>query len=142
MFHDWTATHSAMSHRLEPMDLEAARPDREEPEPELVLDTVPTRTAELAAGRRSSSPDGAARLPGFQELSAILAAAYGRTDAGRRTVPSGGALEPLVLHVVSQGEPSPLPAGAWRLARSGRGLQRAAPAGEAAALARRAASSS
>ena len=134
VFHDWTSTHSAMIHPLDPADLEAARPDRGEPEPELALDTAPTRTAELAAGRRSSSPDGRARLPDFLELSAMLAAAYGRNDEGRRTVPSGGALEPLVVHVVSQGAPSPLTAGAWRLARSGGGLHRAAPAGEDAAL--------
>jgi SagB-type dehydrogenase family enzyme len=67
----------------------------------------------LAARRRSSEP-GAARAVSFDELSALLRAAYGRgAPDARRSVPSGGALYPLVVHALLSAELGPLEPGLW-----------------------------
>jgi SagB-type dehydrogenase family enzyme len=69
----------------------------------------------LAARRESSFP-GERRALSFEELSVLLRAVYGRGASGtRRTVPSGGALYPLLVHALVRSELGPLEAGLWWL---------------------------
>ena len=104
----------AVSPELQQLAERRVRRNRQLPAVELAKGPRLTTTlADAIERRRSSQP-----LPGGglsrTELGTILHAAYGITDAGRRTVPSGGALYPLELFVLTLtvGE---LEAGVWRL---------------------------
>jgi SagB-type dehydrogenase family enzyme len=83
----------------------------------LALAPAPTRTAALGAQRRSLAAGDAPAGAAFATLSAVLAAAYGvpAGDGGPRsgTVPSAGALYPLIVHVLLRAPLAPAAAGLW-----------------------------
>lgn len=68
--------------------------------------------ADLARRRRSTLVRDAARRPSVAELTAIVGAAYGDAQQGP-TVPSAGALRPLVLHLLVVHDLPGLPRGLW-----------------------------
>jgi SagB-type dehydrogenase family enzyme len=72
------------------------------------------RLLELAALRRSSFPGEGRHAVTFAELSLVLRAMYGRgASRARRSVGSGGALYPLVLHALAPSAVTPLEPGLW-----------------------------
>lgn len=77
------------------------------------------------AARRSSTASDPPRPVTFEELSGVLSRMYGDGSGGRRPVPSGGALYPLVLHVALAGALGPAEAGTWRYDPSAGGLRAA-----------------
>ena len=117
VFHEQTSTHSALFGPVTDADLAAARRPRAEPADagRVALEPAPSALAQLAERRSSATPADGPRAATFAELSAVVAGMYGRTAAGRRTVPSGGALEPLELHVLLAADLPPLGSGAWRV---------------------------
>lgn len=82
--------------------------------PALPLEPAPTALAALA-GRRASTGSGAAPHDvSYGELCALLAAAYAAPAADARApVASGGALYPLVVHVLVRRDAGPLTPGVW-----------------------------
>ena len=67
----------------------------------------------VARRRASGRAEGEPRPATWGSLSALLAAAYGSTDGRWLTVPSGGALYGLVVHVLLRRPLGPLEAGIW-----------------------------
>lgn len=90
----------------------SSRPDRE-PVRTVSIQPAPTRLGEIVAERRSAVAGEPPRPISFGELSTVLFAMYGRRDDGRRPVPSGGGLYPLLVHVWLRAELVPLQAGIW-----------------------------
>jgi len=76
------------------------------------LPSLSSRVLSLA-GRRASATPGSPRPASEAELGTLLAAMYGRGPGGRRTVPSGGALYPLLLHVLVRRTLGGLEPGLW-----------------------------
>ena len=66
----------------------------------------------IASRRRSAYAGEQPREVSYEELSTLLCAMYGATGE-RRPVPSGGALYPLVIHVVVRRALGPLEPGLW-----------------------------
>ena len=66
----------------------------------------------IASRRRSAFATEQPREVSYEELSTLLCAMYGATGE-RRPVPSGGALYPLVIHVVVRRALGPLEPGLW-----------------------------
>jgi SagB-type dehydrogenase family enzyme len=77
------------------------------------LAPAPTSLGDLASQRRSAEAAGTPRPVAFEELSALLGAAYGGRRRGGRPVASAGGLYPLVLHVWARETVGPLAAGLW-----------------------------
>ncbi|MEX2209580.1 MAG: SagB/ThcOx family dehydrogenase [Patescibacteria group bacterium] len=69
--------------------------------------------ARLLAQRSSAYPEDSGTKLTLQSLSGIVRATYGFTESGHRTVPSGGALYPLVIHVAAHGQIDGLNRGLW-----------------------------
>ena len=86
--------------------------------PEPLGDPVPLEAAASevgrAARRRSSALPGPEPRPlRWEQLGALLSVAYGRASVGWFTVPSGGALYPIVVHVLVRKPIGPLEPGVW-----------------------------
>jgi SagB-type dehydrogenase family enzyme len=75
------------------------------------LAPVPSQVTNLASRRRSAFATEQPRPVSFEELSTLLEAMYGAR--GRRPVPSGGALYPIVVHVGIFDPVGPLDPGLW-----------------------------
>jgi SagB-type dehydrogenase family enzyme len=75
------------------------------------LAPAPSQVAALASRRRSAHVTERPRPVSFEELSTLLEAMYGAR--GRRPVPSGGALYPIVVHVGIFDPVGPLGPGLW-----------------------------
>ena len=92
--------------------------------PPLALEPAPTALAALA-GRRASTGAGAAPHDvTYAELSALLAAAYAAPTAqARAPIASGGALYPLIVHVLVRRALGPLAPGVWWYDRDGAALR-------------------
>ena len=67
----------------------------------------------VARRRRSGRPGPEPRPLTWDELGTLLTVGYGRADSGWLTVPSGGALYPLVLDVLVRNRIGPLEPGIW-----------------------------
>jgi SagB-type dehydrogenase family enzyme len=83
----------------------------------VALAPAPTAAAALGGRRRSSNPGDPPVGATFATLSAVLAAAYGvpasAGEARSGTVPSAGALYPLIVHVLLRVPLGPAAAGLW-----------------------------
>jgi SagB-type dehydrogenase family enzyme len=91
---------------------ETFQPDRLEGSQE-ALAPISTAVADIAARRASALPQRGRREVVFPELSSLLEAMYASEPDARRPVASGGALYPLVIHVVVPTEVAPLRPGLW-----------------------------
>ena len=81
--------------------------------PALPLAPTSTELDRPLSRRRSSTASDPSRPVTFEELSTLLAQMYGGEAPGRRAVPSGGGLYPLVLHVALADRLGPAAAGTW-----------------------------
>ena len=77
------------------------------------LDPQPTQVQQISERRRSCALEGEPRSISFAELSAVLAAMYGRGPTGHRVVPSGGAIYPLLIQPLVPRPLVPLEPGLW-----------------------------
>jgi SagB-type dehydrogenase family enzyme len=79
------------------------------------VELAPAKTSlgDLASRRRSAEAAGTPRPVTFEELSSLLAVAYGGGQRSGRPVASAGALYPLVLHVWARGAVGPVTEGLW-----------------------------
>jgi SagB-type dehydrogenase family enzyme len=91
---------------------EEFRPDHLE-DPRVAIAPVGSAVRKVAAGRGSALPQRGRRAVSFTELSSLLEAMYASHRDARRPVPSGGALYPLVLHVVARTGVDSLGPGLW-----------------------------
>lgn len=87
------------------------------PERSVALAAETTAVGALAGRRRSMTLQDAPRAATFEELSALLAAAYAVTQApgapASGSLPSAGALYPLVIHVLLREPLGPAEPGLW-----------------------------
>ena len=86
------------------------RPGHGEP---VALRPDPSTLGALARRRSSGRVDSTPHPATFAAVSALLAAAYGATDGRWLTVPSGGALYGMVIHLLLREPLGPLEAGLW-----------------------------
>jgi SagB-type dehydrogenase family enzyme len=77
------------------------------------LEPGPSSVLAIARRRSSATPSDEPRGVSWTELSTVLSSGYGRGDEGRFTVPSGGGMYGLVLHVLLRQPCGPLDAGVW-----------------------------
>lgn len=91
---------------------ETFQPERLEGQ-EAALAPLPTTVGGIASRRASALPKGDRRAVSFAELSSLLQAMYASEPGARRPVASGGALYPLVVHVVARTGVDSLPSGLW-----------------------------
>ena len=122
----WRAFHNVSSNpnsRLRPigadelaaLSTQSFRPTGELGEPIAVatVPTVPDGIGRLARRRRSGRAEAVHRPVQLDELFCLLTAALGKADSGALTIPSGGALNPTVLHVLLRQPLGPLAPGIW-----------------------------
>ncbi|MEK6276403.1 MAG: SagB family peptide dehydrogenase [Actinomycetota bacterium] len=113
------AEHWRHFHRISSIDAGIVRRPSDEAMVSLLTERfVPTRLAgrgealrprrtpvwELAGRRASSEPQGGQRTVSFEELSTVLSAIYGRSEAGNHPIPSGGGIYSLAIHVLLRRE--------------------------------------
>ena len=79
----------------------------------IALAPLDSHVGAAARRRRSSSPEEQTNALGWEQLGALLSVAYGRAGDRWFTVPSGGALYPLVAHVLVRKPIGPLDPGVW-----------------------------
>jgi SagB-type dehydrogenase family enzyme len=77
------------------------------------VEGMPSSIERAARTRRSARPEPEPRPLQWEQLCSLLATAYGRAAPGWFTVPSGGALYPLVVHVLLRKPLGPLEPGIW-----------------------------
>ncbi len=79
----------------------------------IVLAPLHSQVGATARRRRSGVAEQQPRPLGWEELGTLLSVAYGRAGDRWFTVPSGGALYPLVAHVLVRKPVGPLEPGIW-----------------------------
>jgi SagB-type dehydrogenase family enzyme len=117
IFHWQSSTESGYFRGLDDEQLavlaaETFQPDRLEGPPE-ALAPLSTAVTDIAARRASALPQRGRREVAYAELSSLLEAMYASEPDARRPVASGGALYPLVIHVVARTGVEPLRPGLW-----------------------------
>ena len=79
----------------------------------IAIEPVDSAVRQAGRSRRSARPEEQPRPLTWPQLGALLAAAYAWTDGNWFTVPSAGALYPLVVHVLLRKPLGPLSPGVW-----------------------------